>query len=175
MLFGLYLSFTDYDLLSPPLWVGFDNFVNLFSDRLFRNALRDRRYSCWGPLCRCGCCRCWPHCCSTRLSAGAISEGNVLPTCIAARGVVAVVWRVSAASERCDYLARWRPLGSNRNSVAGRCGAGAAVVIAVHDWAAIPIPLVIWLAGLAGRAGGTARGGGAWTAPGRCGRSGTSS
>ena len=39
MLFGLYLSFTDYDLLSPPIWVGLDNFVNLWDDRLFRQAL----------------------------------------------------------------------------------------------------------------------------------------
>jgi multiple sugar transport system permease protein len=37
-LFGLYLAFTDYDLLSPPIWVGLDNFVNLWGDRLFRQA-----------------------------------------------------------------------------------------------------------------------------------------
>ena len=41
MLFGLYLSFTDYDLLNPPLWVGLDNFANLLSDKLFLTALRN--------------------------------------------------------------------------------------------------------------------------------------
>ena len=42
MLFGLYLSFTDYDLLNPPLWVGFDNFANLVSDPLFRRRCATR-------------------------------------------------------------------------------------------------------------------------------------
>src|SRR5215471_10276433 len=37
-LFGLWLSFTDYDLLSPPVWVGLDNFANLIADRLFLQA-----------------------------------------------------------------------------------------------------------------------------------------
>jgi multiple sugar transport system permease protein len=41
MLFGMYLSFTDYDLLNPPLWAGLDNFANLMSDRLFLKALRN--------------------------------------------------------------------------------------------------------------------------------------
>ena len=42
MLFGLYLSFTDYDLLNPPLWVGLDNFANLVSDRCFARRWRTR-------------------------------------------------------------------------------------------------------------------------------------
>ena len=37
--FGFYLSLTDYDLLSPPLFVGLDNFRNLFGDKLFLTAL----------------------------------------------------------------------------------------------------------------------------------------
>ena len=37
--FGFYLSLTDYDLLSPPLFVGLDNFRNLVSDKLFLTAL----------------------------------------------------------------------------------------------------------------------------------------
>ena len=41
MLFGMYLSFTDYDLLNPPLWAGLDNFANLMADRLFLKALRN--------------------------------------------------------------------------------------------------------------------------------------
>jgi multiple sugar transport system permease protein len=31
MLYSLYLSFTDYDLLSSPRWIGFDNFVRMFT------------------------------------------------------------------------------------------------------------------------------------------------
>lgn len=36
---GIYLSFTDWDLLSPPNFVGLDNFQKLFSDKLFWNSL----------------------------------------------------------------------------------------------------------------------------------------
>ncbi|WP_127792119.1 carbohydrate ABC transporter permease [Agromyces sp. LHK192] len=32
MLASLYLAFTDYNLFAPPRWVGFDNFVRLWSD-----------------------------------------------------------------------------------------------------------------------------------------------
>ena len=32
MLFGLWLSLTEYDLLSPPEWVGLANFANLAAD-----------------------------------------------------------------------------------------------------------------------------------------------
>jgi multiple sugar transport system permease protein len=36
---GLYLSVTDWDLLSVPHFVGLDNFQRLFSDKLFWNSL----------------------------------------------------------------------------------------------------------------------------------------
>ncbi|WP_433284182.1 carbohydrate ABC transporter permease [Pseudonocardia sp. CA-142604] len=32
MLYSLYLSFTDYDLLQDPEWVGLDNYVRMFTD-----------------------------------------------------------------------------------------------------------------------------------------------
>ncbi|HYH32017.1 MAG TPA: sugar ABC transporter permease, partial [Pseudonocardia sp.] len=32
MLYSLYLSFTDYDLLQAPEWVGLDNYVRMFTD-----------------------------------------------------------------------------------------------------------------------------------------------
>jgi multiple sugar transport system permease protein len=37
---GIYLSFTSYDLLSPPQWIGIDNFTKLWHDPLFWNALK---------------------------------------------------------------------------------------------------------------------------------------
>nr|WP_201469145.1 sugar ABC transporter permease [Microbacterium hydrocarbonoxydans] len=37
---SLYLSFTDYNLLRPPVWSGFDNFVEMFSDARFWNSFR---------------------------------------------------------------------------------------------------------------------------------------
>src|SRR5258708_38965246 len=39
VLFGFYLSLTDYDLLSPPEWVGLENYRNLITDKLFLTAL----------------------------------------------------------------------------------------------------------------------------------------
>lgn len=40
ILASFYLSFTDYDLLSSPTWVGFDNYVNILtSDPRFRTSI----------------------------------------------------------------------------------------------------------------------------------------
>jgi putative chitobiose transport system permease protein len=36
-----YYSFTDYDVITPPQWIGFQNFTNLLSDETFGLALRD--------------------------------------------------------------------------------------------------------------------------------------
>lgn len=41
ILISLYLSFTQYDMLSPATWVGLDNYREIFfHDRLFRQALK---------------------------------------------------------------------------------------------------------------------------------------
>jgi multiple sugar transport system permease protein len=37
---GIYLSFTSYDLLTPPKWIGVKNFTKLWHDPLFWNALK---------------------------------------------------------------------------------------------------------------------------------------
>ena len=36
---GVYISFTDWDLLRPAKWVGLENYINLIGDKEFRNAL----------------------------------------------------------------------------------------------------------------------------------------
>ena len=38
---SLYFSFTDYDLFSMPDWVGINNYINLFKERLFTRALQN--------------------------------------------------------------------------------------------------------------------------------------
>ena len=36
---SIYLSLTDYDLLTPPKWIGLRNFARLMKDRLFWKSL----------------------------------------------------------------------------------------------------------------------------------------
>lgn len=36
---SFYLSFTDYDILRKPLWIGFDNYILLFKDPIFWKSL----------------------------------------------------------------------------------------------------------------------------------------
>jgi multiple sugar transport system permease protein len=38
-LLSIPFAFTDYDAISPPEWVGLDNFADMFADRLFWNGL----------------------------------------------------------------------------------------------------------------------------------------
>ncbi|WP_157971033.1 carbohydrate ABC transporter permease [Pseudogemmobacter bohemicus] len=40
MLEAFYLSFTDYDLISPPRWVGLQNFIDLTQDPLFLKSVQ---------------------------------------------------------------------------------------------------------------------------------------
>ncbi len=40
MVASLYLSFTDYDLLQPPTWVGWENYERMFSDPRLLNSLQ---------------------------------------------------------------------------------------------------------------------------------------
>ena len=37
---GIYLSFTSFNLLTPPEWVGLDNYIRMVNDPIFWNALR---------------------------------------------------------------------------------------------------------------------------------------
>ena len=43
---ALGLSFTDYDVLTPPTWVGFDNFTRVFGDATFRTSMLNVLYYC---------------------------------------------------------------------------------------------------------------------------------
>ena len=45
---AIYISFTDWNLLSDPDWVGFDNYRRLYDDPLFWNAVRvTAKYVAW--------------------------------------------------------------------------------------------------------------------------------
>jgi multiple sugar transport system permease protein len=151
MLFGLYLSFTDYDLLNPPLWVGLDNFANLVSDPLFRKALANTLMFVAGatvPV--------WVLSLLAALLFDQVFRGRdilkatfflpVLPPVV----VVAIIWRVLLHP---NGVMTWL-VGGQWGLTEIRWLADAVLaplsMIAVHDWAAIPFFMVIWLAGLAG-------------------------
>src|SRR5262245_3537610 len=44
MIASLYFSFTDYNIIDPPVWVGLKNYTQLFSDDLFWQSLKVTLY-----------------------------------------------------------------------------------------------------------------------------------
>ena len=150
MLFGLYLSFTDYDLLNPPMWVGTDNFVALFADRLFQRAFFNTLGFVAGttvPV--------WALSLAAALLFDQAFRGRdilkaifflpVLPPVV----VIAVVWRLLLHP---NGVMTWLAGGWQGITEIGWLSDAALApfsMIAVHDWAVVPFFMMIWLAGLA--------------------------
>lgn len=151
VLFGFTLSLTDYDLLDPPNWVGLDNFRNLLADRLFLTAFANTLIFVAGatvPV--------WVASLLAALLFDQIFRGRnllktvfflpVLPPVV----VVAVVWRMLLHPNGVvTWLAgAWR--GVTEIDWLSNTVLAPLSMIVVHDWAAIPFFMLIWLAGLAG-------------------------
>jgi multiple sugar transport system permease protein len=151
VLFGFALSLTDYDLLDPPNWVGLDNFHALFTDRLFLTALANTFLFVAG-----GTAPVWLASLLAALLFDQAFRGRtvlktlfflpVLPPVV----VVAVVWRMLLHPNGVmTWLAgAWR--GVTEIDWLTNTVLAPLSMIAVHDWAAIPFFMLIWLAGLAG-------------------------
>jgi multiple sugar transport system permease protein len=151
VLFGFALSLTDYDLLNPPNWVGLDNFRELFSDRLFLKAFANTLVFVAG-----GTVPVWLASLLAALLFDQAFRGRdilkglfflpVLPPVV----VVAVVWRMLLHPNGVmTWLAgAWR--GVTEIDWLSNTVLAPLSMIAVHDWAAIPFFMLIWLAGLAG-------------------------
>ena len=91
---ALYLSLTSYDLLSPPRYVGFRNYVTLFHDPLFHQSIRVTAYYVFGT---CG--PIWI------LSLGlALVFNAALP----ARGLLRLVYFIPAIVPVVVYATIWR-------------------------------------------------------------------
>jgi multiple sugar transport system permease protein len=149
--FGFYLSLTDYDLLSPPLFVGLDNFRNLASDKLFLTALANTLVFVVGatvPV--------WAASLAAALLFDQMFRGRevikaifflpVLPPAV----VIAVVWRLllhpnGIATSTVGWFNGISEIPWLANTVLA-----PLAMIVVHDWAAIPFFMLIWLAGLTG-------------------------
>jgi ABC-type sugar transport system permease subunit len=149
--FGFYLSLTDYDLLSPPLFVGLDNFRNLATDKLFLTALANTLVFVVGatvPV--------WAASLAAALLFDQVFRGRdvikavfflpVLPPAV----VIAVIWRLllhpnGIATSTVGWFNGISEIPWLANTVLA-----PLAMIVVHDWAAIPFFMLIWLAGLTG-------------------------
>lgn len=149
--FGFYLSLTDYDLLSPPLFVGLDNFRNLAGDKLFLTALANTLIFVLGatvPV--------WGASLAAALLFDQVFRGRdvvkaifflpVLPPAV----VIAVIWRLLLHPNGIvTSMVGWFSGVSEIPWLANTVLAPLAMIV-VHDWAAIPFFMLIWLAGLTG-------------------------
>jgi multiple sugar transport system permease protein len=151
VVFGFYLSLTDYDLLNPPEWVGLANFRALLDDRLFLTALTNTLVFVAGSTV--------PVWLASLLAALLFDQAfrgrdilkaifflPVLPPVV----VIAVVWRVLLHP---NGVMTWL-VGAFSGVTEIRWLADTVLaplaMIVVHDWAVIPFFMLIWLAGLAG-------------------------
>lgn len=149
--FGVYLSFTRYDLLTPPQWIGTGNYTSLIRDRAFMMAVVNTLIFVLGATFPVWVLSLWlamrfDRVFRTRGFWKSIFFSPVLPPLV----VVAVVWKVML-----------HPNGLVTGLVGPLFGVGEIrwlndptlsrmVMILVNDWTMIPFFSMIWLAGLAG-------------------------
>ncbi len=149
--FGFYLSLTDYDLLNPPLFVGLDNFRNLAGDKLFLTALANTLIFVAGatlPV--------WAASLAAALLFDQVLRGRNLAQAVfflpvlPPIAVIAVIWRLLLHPNGVVTSAvGWFSGVSEIPWLANTVLAPLAMIV-VHDWAAIPFFMLIWLAGLTG-------------------------
>jgi multiple sugar transport system permease protein len=149
--FGFYLSLTDYDLLNPPIFVGFENFISLARDSLFLAALANTLIFVAG-----GTVPVWAGSLLAALLFDRAFRGRdivkavlflpVLPPIV----VVAVLWRLLLHPNGVITAAVGTFTGASEIRWLADTTLAPLSMIVVHDWAVIPFFMLIWLAGLAG-------------------------
>jgi multiple sugar transport system permease protein len=151
VLFGIWISLTDYNLLDEPLWVGLANYRNLLDDQLFLIALRNTLVFVVGatlPV--------WVLSLLAALLFDQAFRGReilktlfflpVLPPVV----VVAVVWRMLLHPNGVMTWIAGAYQGVTEIPWLASTTLAPVAMIVVHDWAVVPFFMVIWLAGLAG-------------------------
>jgi multiple sugar transport system permease protein len=151
VLLGGYLSLTDYDLLSPPRFIGAGNFFALLHDRLFLKAVANTLIFVVGstiPV--------WV----ASLLLALLFEGPfrgrefakalLFTPVLLPLVVVGVVWKVLLypSGVLTALVAPLFDMGEIRWLT--DISLSPYAVIFVHNWTAIPFFMVIWLAGLSG-------------------------
>ena len=151
VLFGIWISLTDYNLLDEPLWVGLANYRNLLHDQLFLTAFKNTLVFVLGatlPV--------WVLSLLAALLFDQAFRGReilktlfflpVLPPVV----VVAVVWRMLLHPNGVMTWITGSHQGVTEIPWLASTTLAPIAMIVVHDWAVVPFFMVIWLAGLAG-------------------------
>lgn len=150
VLYGLYLSMTDASLLVPPRFTGFGNYFAMPTDPLFQQALGNTLIFVLGSTI--------PVWFGSLFAALLFNQTfpardilktlfflPVLPPLV----VVAVIWKVLLDPVGvATWMVGWM-FGKAEIPWLYDTTLAPLVMIVVHDWAAIPFFMVIWLAGLA--------------------------
>lgn len=150
VLYGLYLSMTQASLLVPPQWTGFGNYLTMPADPLFRQALGNTLMFVLGS--------------TVPVWFGSLFMALLFNQTFPARDILKTLCFVPVLPPLVVVAVIWKvlldPVGVVTWIVGGMFGKAEIpwlydtmlaplVMIVVHDWAAIPFFMMIWLAGLA--------------------------
>ena len=148
---GLYLSLTDYTLLKPPKYVGFDNFVNLLSNKEFLNGLKVTVLFVLGTTVPKWILSLLLAMLFTRPFIGreAFKVLYFTPTLLSGV-VVSLVWKlIFNANGMAGVLVR-PYVGTSEIFWLASSTLTPLVLIFIDNWAGIPFFMIVWIAGLVG-------------------------
>jgi multiple sugar transport system permease protein len=149
MLMSLYLAFTRYDLFSPPQWVGFANFVRLFTaDKVFlRSASVTLQYVAFGtPIKLMAALAVALMLNRIRRGSGFFRSAFYAPSLIGASVSIAIVWRAMFSTNGpVDTALSF--FGINIGGWVGKVNLAVPMMILLGVWQ-FGAPMVIFLAGL---------------------------
>ena len=151
MLYSLYLSFTDYDLLSAPQWIGFQNYIAMFTadPRFMKSVGVTVIYVLVGV----------PLILIVSMLVAILLNSKIkflsgyralfyLPSLLGASVAVAVLWRqVFGANGMVNAILDW--FGIEHDSWVGDPSTALGTIIALSVWA-FGSTMIIFLAGLKG-------------------------
>lgn len=150
VLYGLYLSMTQASLLVPPQWTGFENYLTMPDDPLFREALGNTLVFVLGS--------------TVPVWLGSLFAALLFHQTFPARDILKTFFFLPVLPPLVVVSVIWKVLLDPVGAVTWMVGwmfdkaeiswlydttLAPLVMIVVHDWAAIPFFMMIWLAGLA--------------------------
>ncbi len=149
MLSGIYYSFTDFTVLKPPVWVGLQNYKDLFKDRLFLTSIKVTLKFVVGSTI--------PVWILSLMAAVVFYRkfpardilklfffAPVLPSLI----VVAIVWRIMLSPGGVLTTALRPFTGMAEINWLSDPTLSPLSMVIINDWTIIPFFMIIWLAGL---------------------------